>query len=1073
MALPSLTFAQREFSAGQITERAARRDDLALQRSGLRRSVNTRPTATGALAQRIGRTAYGLGTGRTEQVRVSASETYEFLFGENSLEIRNGAGSTVGEFVDEPWTLDTLDQIVLAIADREGFVTYPGYRPRHVRLGSEAEIDPSGGAVFGDLIAQTAYPTVISATASRRNDEGKNHYADYGAGIAGDLLVAIVRTQSSSAVTTPSGCSLLATKADTGRRTSIYWRTASSDAAGQVNFVTGSDTRSTHIVYRIRGWNDIEGAFDASDTVNPPSLTPSWGAANSLWLALAAMSRSDQTVTAAPTDYDGLVQIGNTSSSSTERSRTAAAQRDLNATSDNPVAFTVSGTASNPHAATIAIEPDEDAELEKAVDGITNKPASLCIAKASATQAIFGLNFSASPRRCSGVTVYGSNDQGFVQGATPSVTLTLVGKNDSVPTIASPGTSLGTSNFTDTANESAGRAIVSSDSTTEYDYLAVLEEHNGSAATMYLAQAVFTGPADSAETSEWLIGPLVFSKTPEGATRQPYVRYAPPGVTMLCSARSGTGIDVTFSAPVLDSSHVGISFRWHEREVVITSVTSPTAGKANVIEKLPPLRRVTLASANGRDSFKIGDVAIGATSGAEGLVVAFNSTANLDVIVYKGDNFADMERLISPTGNAVVSGAPSEQTIVASPVWDEAMMSDHRGWPRSCTYDRSRLTLCDFPQLPRAIAWSAIAAPTDLAVGAEADDGFLEYVPGQGRVLHVIGGSDQYVLTDIGVSYIPISESNPLAPGRVAFRPIAAVGASSVRPVSMHEGVVYAAQNDRSLIGVIPTGQTSFPYRTAPLSDFHADIVTGIKALAAMTGGGSEAEQYLWVCQDDGTALVGKLDQSNEWVGFVPVTGAGAIKWISSFAGDVRFNTQYDDATPWVMEHVDEARYLDCAVFYHADNTGLRPDPEDESLGPLWFLAGQTVDLMNGDEHLGTREVDEDGFLVAESDDDFAAIEDLETGFAFTVEVTPWLPNQAEGEARGQRMRRRRVKRAAVTVADSTEFDLMGKTFGDETPKSGTYRAPGQGRHFDPEVRLIKSVPGPITILEISGEVTT
>jgi hypothetical protein len=285
----------------------------------------------------------------------------------------------------------------------------------------------------------------------------------------------------------------------------------------------------------------------------------------------------------------------------------------------------------------------------------------------------------------------------------------------------------------------------------------------------------------------------------------------------------------------------------------------------------------------------------------------------------------------------------------------------------------------------------------------------------------------------------------------------------------MHEGVVYPVSNGKSLIAIVPTGQTSFPYRTAAISEFHSDLFTGVRALAAMAGGGEESEQYLWVCQSDGTALVGKFDSSSEWVGFTPVTGDGLIKWIASLGGEVLFNTDYGGES-WVMETLDEAQYVDCAVFLNDLEPSLRPSPEDEDLGRLWFLAGLTVDLMDGTTHLGARVVDDDGFIVEVAGDDFTAAT-VVAGFGWEVRVQPYLPTAGEGEERGQRLRRRRVKRAGVYVQDTTAFSFMGRTFGGSTPVTGTFRAPGEGRSFEPEIVAIKTVPGPIRITEMNGEI--
>lgn len=1074
MALQSLTAVQVDFSAGQITEKAARRDDVKLQRSGLKRSINTRAVASGALQQRMGRSAYDLDTGRTETVRFSDILKFGFLFGDGALRIRDMDGVLLNEFLDMPWTIDTIADIGVAVTERDVFLTYPGTRPKQLRLGSSSAIELTDGTPFGDLVDAIAYPVVAATNKSKQDSNIRVHSVSLPSGIAaGDLLIVLFRTPSGGAThTPPSGWATLASRISNGT-TSIFWRVANGSEGSTINVDAGDTERSVANSYRITGFGGSpQAAFASTNVTDPPSLTPSWGSSKVLWLALVSMRRSNQTITAAPGSYTNLVDQANTSNSSPTYAHIGSARRTTTASSENPGAFSITGTAEEPHAATIAINSFSSVtEATRAFDGVTNKTAAQSIEKLAATSALIGLNLTASPQAVSGATVYGSNDQGYVGSITPTVTLTLYGKNGSVPTLGSPGTSLGTAVFTDTANESGGRSITSSDTTTLYDYVAVVVSHGGAANPIYVAQVAFTTPVAAIDANNWLIGPFLFDETPEGALRQPYFRFATHGIEMLCSARTGNAIDVTFSGPVLAAEHVGVSFRFHDREIVITSVTSATAGKANVIERLPPTRRVTLANANSRDAFKVGQVAIGADSGAEGLIVATNGTANLDIIVYKGDNYTDTEKIASPTGSGVVTGTPSEITLAASVVWDEAVMSDYRGWPSSIRYDRSRLILCDFPQLPRYIAWSAIGAPNDHLAGAEADEAFQELCDGSGRVRHVIGGNDEFVLTDLGCYYIPISESNPLAPGRVAFRVIAAVGAGTVQPVQMHEGIVYATENAKSLIAIVPTGQTSFPYRTAAISEFHADIFTGVRAMAAMAGGGSQTEQYLWVVQDDGTAIVGKFDSSNEWAGFVPVTGEGLIRWVSALGGDVLFNVEYDTAFDWVMERLDEDMFGDCGVPLNQTLPLLRPNPEDLTKGRLWFLAGLTVNIMDGKTHLGARLVDADGFVVEETDDDFTG-DDITAVFAFDLTVSMYLPNVPEGAEKGQRVGLRSVKRAVAHVQDSTQFTFMGRIFSGTLPVSGIFGESGVGRSPEPEVVLTKTVPGPIRITELDVEVT-
>jgi hypothetical protein len=66
--------------------------------------------------------------------------------------------------------------------------------------------------------------------------------------------------------------------------------------------------------------------------------------------------------------------------------------------------------------------------------------------------------------------IHGSNNAGYATG-TPLITITLYGKNGTAPASGTDGTVLGSISFTDLANESVGRDIVSTDLTTTWDYV--------------------------------------------------------------------------------------------------------------------------------------------------------------------------------------------------------------------------------------------------------------------------------------------------------------------------------------------------------------------------------------------------------------------------------------------------------------------------------------------------------------------------------------------------------------------------------------------------------------------------
>jgi hypothetical protein len=88
--------------------------------------------------------------------------------------------------------------------------------------------------------------------------------------------------------------------------------------------------------------------------------------------------------------------------------------------------------------------------------------------------------------------VYGSNSRGFGFLESGDCTLELRGKNGT-PSSATDGTLLGSTTFTDTANESAGREILSSDKLSSWSNVWVNGGFSGGATNFYYAEIQLYG----------------------------------------------------------------------------------------------------------------------------------------------------------------------------------------------------------------------------------------------------------------------------------------------------------------------------------------------------------------------------------------------------------------------------------------------------------------------------------------------------------------------------------------------------------------------------------------------------
>lgn len=204
----------------------------------------------------------------------------------------------------------------------------------------------------------TNFPIIEATNTYQTNSTPTSHAVNLPASIqAGDLLLVVFRAGSTATASIPGDWSLLGSRNSTGV-TYVWWKEATGSEGATVTVTSDSSIRAAAISYRISNWSGTpEIAFTGSNTNNPPSLSPSWGEADTLWIAGLTNRRSDSSVTGAPSDYSNLITISQTSSTLTSRSRVSTASRSFTAASNDPEAFSTSGTINSPHSFTIAVEP--------------------------------------------------------------------------------------------------------------------------------------------------------------------------------------------------------------------------------------------------------------------------------------------------------------------------------------------------------------------------------------------------------------------------------------------------------------------------------------------------------------------------------------------------------------------------------------------------------------------------------------------------------------------------------------------------------------------------------------------
>jgi hypothetical protein len=589
------------------------------------------------------------------------------------------------------------------------------------------------------------------------------------------------------------------------------------------------------------------------------------------------------------------------------------------------------------------------------------------------------------------------------------------------------------------------------------------------------------------------------------------------------STRSiGAVATLTFSAGMnLTAGHIGTRMRYIGRQILITAVASNVSATATIEESLPASQILGFAAASDpANFFTIGDVVQGTVTNSRAIVTAINSGAQqitvqlltLTTTEIPGRSgttvqaFTTADTVVGPGGSLAVLGVTSVGNPQPVTIWDDEVMNTLRGWPASCFFDQNRLGFCNFPSVPRGVGWSAIGLPNDLYVDAQPANAIFELVPQKCQVYDVVAGQEgsEFVFTDKGVRYIPISETNPLKPGSVAFKFVSWDTCSSVQPRSVQDLILYFTASLNQVMAVVSGGDVSRPHATRDLSELRSHLFNAPIAIAAPTSPGQFPERYIYVLNGDGTVVVGRMPtvdgqiNSQGIVGWVPWVGAGFVRWISALGSSVIFSSGYG-VTP-MIERLDNTLYLDSVIPVNAVPIGLTPPA---GKGPLWWFNTITVDLMDqGTRMMGTYHVDANGFIVPQNNggEDLTS-PSLVAGQAWTATLEPFIPPAQAGQDISQRMDPRQIVKAEVYVKNSTGF-LMATLYsgqsGPNLPAQGTVmrerRSPAWdqgedatllpplreqsyqdvpiGRAHDPRWAVIKDTPGPIEVLEIATRVS-
>jgi hypothetical protein len=145
------------------------------------------------------------------------------------------------------------------------------------------------------------------------------------------------------------------------------WREADGSEGASISVTTNRAVLAAHNSYRISGAADpaaqppeaasIDFTDSGGTTIDPPSLSPTGGAKDYLWLAVASWRRTGRNLTSTPQPTNYTDTLNEQSTGGSAGMRLASSRRQLNAASEDPGVFTLDSNSERRIGATIAVHP--------------------------------------------------------------------------------------------------------------------------------------------------------------------------------------------------------------------------------------------------------------------------------------------------------------------------------------------------------------------------------------------------------------------------------------------------------------------------------------------------------------------------------------------------------------------------------------------------------------------------------------------------------------------------------------------------------------------------------------------
>lgn len=586
----------------------------------------------------------------------------------------------------------------------------------------------------------------------------------------------------------------------------------------------------------------------------------------------------------------------------------------------------------------------------------------------------------------------------------------------------------------------------------------------------------------------WSFGAYGFDSLAGGASAQPYWKF-PSDAKIRPSALTGS-ITVTADEDIFTAGHVGLRFRYVNREFQITGFTDARNVSATVIQKLPPTQNVTVGDASG---FLVDEAVEADPSGAEGIITAVAGNVVTVLITKFFEGVKTSDDLVAPNHKSSVSSV-STTTPAATTFWDEPMISAVRGYPGTAAFHTGRVIFADFPEIPDGFAASVIGTINNFEAGVNDDDAIIESIGASrgARIKHLASAEDLIILTTKGPYYVQTRDGTPMTPTNFNPTPFDSFGCNDVQPVVVNDGVVFIGAGGESVLACTLIGDVYKAWRVQVLSEFHQHLLKSPVRLGSTADDTDKPERFVFAVNVDGTAAVMRWDRrpGSETVGWTPWTTRGTFKSMTSIFGAIHalVERSINGVPTLFLERAETGTYLDCSTGFTAAESVFITDDYGAKLitdaseriiasgGDAIHLVGETVNVWIDRFNLGEHVIDSLGFPTGL---DLTGV-DRQIGFRFETNVVPWQrwsPDSYAGD-----VNTRGLYEIGVAVQDTVEYEIDGWVRSAYDKSDDTSLPPRlktevvyqmvNGYEYDRRVTIKRTQPGPFRLLAVYHKVT-